>query len=192
MRRKIGITAAVVVFVVLIVGGFYLVTYREKNTVEDTVELTEVQNIITKNLDTNYPETPREVVKLYNRIICCYFNETYTDAELYELGDQARKLFDDELLENNPREVYFSSLKEEIEEYHDKSQKITSWNVSKSSEITFLTVDGRDCAYVESTYFVDGDETYNYANQTYVLRKDENGKWKILAYYKTEVDSSDE
>lgn len=192
MKRTIGVIAVVIGVIAIIVGGFYFFVHKNRTTVEDAVELTEVQKVITRDLEANYPETPREVIKLYNRIICCYYNENYTDAELYELGDQARKLFDAELLENNPRDVYFSSLKAEIAEYHEKSKKITSWNVSKSSEITFLKVDDRECAYVDSSYFVDAGKTYEYANQTYVLRKDEDGNWKILTYYKTEVDSSDE
>lgn len=77
-----------------------------------------------ENLDKNFPATPREVVKLYNRIITCFYNDEYTDDELYDLGDQARKLFDDELLENNPRDEYFKNLKEDISEYHDKNKTI--------------------------------------------------------------------
>ena len=69
------------------------------------MELTEIQKLITKNLDTNYPATPREVVKYYNRILECFYDDTYTDDELESLADQARKLLDDELLENNP-DVY--------------------------------------------------------------------------------------
>ena len=46
-------------------------------------------------------------MKFYNRIITCFYDEEYTDDELYELGDQVRLLMDDELLENNSRDDYF-------------------------------------------------------------------------------------
>ena len=58
--------------------------------------------------------------------------DRYTDDELYDLGDQARKLFDDELLENNPRDEYFKNLKEDISEYHDKNKTIASSAVDLS------------------------------------------------------------
>ena len=110
----------IVVCVCVILGGYYYLTNRNNAKEEENITLTEIQELTTKNLDKNYPATPREVVKLYNRIITCFYNDEYTDDELYDLGDQARKLFDDELLENNPRDEYFKNLKEDISEYHDK------------------------------------------------------------------------
>ena len=37
---------------------------------------TEVQNILSKDLEGNYPATVREVVRLYSRISKCYYNES--------------------------------------------------------------------------------------------------------------------
>ena len=37
---------------------------------------TEVQNILAKDMERNYPATVREVVRLYSRISKCYYNET--------------------------------------------------------------------------------------------------------------------
>ena len=96
----------IVVCVCVILGGYYYLTNRNNAKEEENITLTEIQELTTKNLDKNFPATPREVVKLYNRIITCFYNDEYTDDELYDLGDQARKLFDDELLENNPRDEY--------------------------------------------------------------------------------------
>ena len=146
-----------VVCVVIIVGLFWYTAAKKENSAENNDDLTEVEKVITKNLEKNYPETPREVVKFYNRIITCFYDEEYTDDELYELGDQARLLMDDELLENNSRDDYFKSLKADIEDY-----------------------------------FVNENKSYTRTNQTYVLRKDKDGKWKILVFYQTEGDTEDE
>lgn len=71
--------------------GTFLVYCGEKgNSAENNDDLTEVEKVITKNLEKNYPETPREVVKFYNRIITCFYDEEYTDDELYELGDPGK------------------------------------------------------------------------------------------------------
>lgn len=190
-RNVIRVIAALVV-IALIVGLYYYFSVHKRASVEDAVELTEVQKVITKDLDTNYPATPREVVKYHNRIIECFYNETYTDEELYDLGDQARKLFDDELLENNPREDYFDALKAEIEDYREKSKTIRSSSVCDSNDVEYQTVDGRECAYVQASYFTNEDGSYARTYQMYVLRKDEDEKWKILVFYKVEGDSSDE
>lgn len=189
-NTKIAIAA--VVFVGLVVGAFYYFSVQKRNSVEDMVELTEVQKVITKDIDTNYPATPREVVKLYNRIIACFYNETCTEEEIEGLGNQARKLFDKELLANNPEDQYFTALKEDIEDYHEKSKTIVSSSVSDSNDVNFQTVDGDECAYVNASYFMNEKNQYNRTYQMYVLRKDEDGNWKILVFYQIEGESSDE
>lgn len=191
-KRNVIRTILALVVIVLIVGAYYYFSVHERASVEDAVELTEVQKIITKNLDTNYPATPREVVKYYNRIMKCFYNETYTDDELYDLGDQARKLLDEELLENNPRDDYFSALIEDIEDYHERSKTIRSSSVCDSNDVEYQTVDGYECAYVQASYFTNENGSYDRTYQMYVLRKDDDGKWKILVYYKIEGDSSNE
>ena len=193
MKRNVTKVVIAVVLIGIIVGGYYGFTvYRNHISAEDATVLTEVQKVITKNLDTTYPPTPREVVKFYNRIMTCFYNESYTDVELYALGDQARELFDEELLDNNPREEYFKRLEEEIDEYHDKSKIIVNTSVCDSNEVLMLDVDGDECAYVTASYFVKEESGSNRTHQMYVLRKDEDGRWKILVFYQIEGDSTDD
>lgn len=174
------------------IGRLLLSDQSEQCKREENITLTEIQELTTKNLDKNYPATPREVVKLYNRIITCFYNDEYTDDELYDLGDQARKLFDDELLENNPRDEYFKNLKEDISEYHDKNKTIASSAVDSSNDVEYKEVDGDDCAYVKASYFIKEGSAYSRTYQMYVLRKDADGNWKILVFYQVNGDSSDD
>ncbi len=182
----------IVVCVCVILGGYYYLTNRNNAKEEENITLTEIQELTTKNLDKNYPATPREVVKLYNRIITCFYNDEYTDDELYDLGDQARKLFDDELLENNPRDEYFKNLIEDNSEYHDKNKTIASSAVDSSNDVEYKEVDGDDCAYVKASYFIKEGSAYSRTYQMYVLRKDADGNWKILVFYQVNGDSSDD
>lgn len=191
MKRKIMAGVISVLVVGLVVGGYFYMNQKRDTSEEGNVKLTEVQKVITKDLDSNYPATPREVVKLYNRILLCFYNESYTDEELQQLGDQARMLFDAELLENNPRDAYFDELKADIAEYHEEKKTIRSASVCDSNNILYKTVDKRECAYVDTSYFVNEDKQYNYTYQTYVLRKDEDGRWKILVFYQTEGKSDE-
>lgn len=192
MKQKAIRTIGAVLAVVFIVGMYYYFVVYKSASVENNVELTEVQKVITKDLEENYPTTPREVVKFYNRIQECFYNETYTDDELYKLGDQARLLFDKELLENNPRDDYFNALKADIAGFRADSKTIMSSDVCNSNDVKFQTIDGDECAYVTASYFLDEDKSYSRTNQMYVLRKDEDGNWKILVFYLVEGDSSDE
>lgn len=191
-KKNIRVIIFAVICIVLIVGVFWWVNRSREASVEDTVELTEVQKLITKDLDKSYPETPREVIKTYNRIITCFYGEEYTEEELRELGNQARKLFDSELLENNPEDAYFEALEADIAEYKEKSKTIASASVCDSNDVKFQKVDGDECAYVTASYFINENKKYSRTYQTYVLRKDEDGKWKILVFYQTEGESSED
>ena len=77
----------IVVCVCVILGGYYYLTNRNNAKEEENITLTEIQELTTKNLDKNYPATPREVVKLYNRIITCFYNDEYTDDEFYDASN---------------------------------------------------------------------------------------------------------
>lgn len=101
--KKTGIVILTIALIAVICGSFYVVNDKSKRANQKEKVLTEVQRITTKDLDKNYPQTPREVVKLYNRIVKCYYGMQYSDEELDALTDQALKLFDDELAANNPR-----------------------------------------------------------------------------------------
>lgn len=192
MKKNIIRIAAALVCIIVIVGCFWWATNHKRASQEDQTALTEVQKITTKNLEKNYPGTPREVIKLYNRIVSCFYGEDYTEEELYELGDQARMLFDEELLGNNSRDDYFANLNADIAEYREKSKTIASTSVCSSNDVKYQTVDGDECAYVTTSYFINENKTYSRTYQTYVLRKDEDGNWKILVFYQTEGESAED
>lgn len=190
MKQKTMRVVIAIFAILMIVGAYYYFTVYKSAGAEDAVELTEVQKVITKDLEANYPATPREVVKYYNRIQECFYNETYTNEELYALGDQARMLFDEELLANNPRDAYFDALKADIASYRTREKTILSSSVCDSNDVHFQTIDGDECAYVSASYFVDEAKAYSRTNQMYVLRKDADENWKILVFYEIEGESS--
>ena len=76
-------------------------------------------------------------------------------------------------------------------EYAAAERTIMRYNLPSSNEIQVLTVDGRECAYVEMSYLLKEKNSLNKTFQTYVVRKDEDGNWKIVSFYKTEGDASD-
>lgn len=173
----------------LVVGAYYYVSNRK--TAENS-EVSEVQKVILKELEgKSYPATPREVIKFYNRILCCYFNETYTDEEFEKLTAQARLLMDPELADNNPAEQYGLQVKTEVENYREQKKTINNASVCDSNDVKFATIKGAECAYVESSYFVRSGDGFAKSFQNYVLRKDTDGNWKILAFELKEGESTE-
>ena len=153
-----------------------------------------MQKVVLKDLTgSSYPATPREVIKFYNRILCCYYNETYTEDEFYQLADQALALMDQELVDNNPADQYYLKVKTEVDSYHEKNKTINNASVSDSNEVEFATIDGAECAKLSASYFMRSDDGTTRSVQNYVLRKDSDGKWKILAFELAEgADEADE
>lgn len=180
MKKNLRAIIVVVICAVLCIGYYYYLSHRD---LDQEKELTEVEQVITKDLDKSYPKTAREVVKFYNRILKCYYNEEHTDKQLKQLTQQARALMDEELQEKNKEEDYLASVKNDIEEYKEKEKKITSITMDTTEEVDYKKVDGKECAYVDVSYFVTESSNSGRAAQTYILRKDADGKWKVLGFY---------
>ena len=89
---------------------------------------------------------------------------------------------------NNPKELYLSSLKDDIADYAQRERYIAQSDVCDSSEVLYKTIDGEDIAYVNASYFVREGTDYCKTYQQYVLRKNEQGEWRILVFYQIEAE----
>ncbi|MCR4998873.1 MAG: hypothetical protein K6A05_03430 [Lachnospiraceae bacterium] len=173
-----------VILAVLVISYFI---YLQKNpatskTKNETTQTSELDKVLTRDFVQNYPSTPREVVKWYNRILMLYYGEDLEEGELSQLAGQALQLFDDDLAANNPKEIYVASVKAEIQDYKDKGRKLVTADVADSEDVIYETVNGSEMAYIVAHYFVKENTSYADTYQKYALRKDEDGHWKILGY----------
>lgn len=184
MKKTIRMTVVVLISAALIVGYyFYLSTRSDKGAEGQNAEETEVEKVISFDLEEKYPSTPRAVIKYYNRILKCFYNEELTEEEFLSLIDKQSALFDKELLENNPKTSMVQNVRADIKEFKAQKRTIRSESLCGSNEVIYKTIDGRDCAYVTCSYFMRVGSEHESTLQRYVLRRDEGGKWKILVYY---------
>lgn len=180
----------------VICAGFFFFT---QGTQENEKNLTEVEKVIVKDLKNNYPKTPREVVKFYNRIVKCYYgSEEPTEKQLEDLVEQMLCLMDDDLLLMNPHDTYYKSVVQDIAYYKQHNKQLVSTDVCDSNEVKYVT-DDKDgegesdkLAYVNASYFMNEDGKFGYSYQQFVLREDENGCWKILTFYQIQGEESDD
>lgn len=189
--KKTRIVILAIVIVAAICTAFYIVNNNSKKESAKEAELTEIQKITTRNMEKDYPATPREVIKFYNRIIKCYYGRQYSDDELEQLADQALSMFDDDLLKKNEKESYIESVKSDAAQYEEDNKSISQTDVCDSNDVKYMTDNGDDIAYVTASYFIKNGSSYTKTYQEYVLRKDDNGDWKILTFYKIEGESSE-
>ncbi len=190
--KKAGIIVAAILIIALLVGSFYFYSRKQTKASVDNQGITEVEKLITKDIESNYPKTPREVVKLYNRIITAYYAQEFKEQELEKLTKQAWRLFDEDLQANNPVATYYASVAADIESYKAKEKLITQSDVCSSEDVTYKT-DGDDkIAFVTTSYFIKEGKEYSRTYETFVLRKNAEGRWKILVYYQSAPASRDE
>ena len=192
MKKGIRIVGIAIICIGIIVGYYYYLSNHGKKDVENSTEISKVDEALSRDLAKDYPPTPREVVKFYYKLLQCFYNEDCSKSEIAELGGQARLLMDDALLANNPKEQYLTLLENDIQDSKDKGKTISDTTVANSSDIKYQKVKGEECAYVTASYFVKEGNSYTRTYEEYVLRKDTNKQWKILGYQLTKGDSSDE
>lgn len=166
----------------VMVGYYYHLSNRNRQQQEADVEVSVAQELISRNLTTNYPPTPKEVVRYYSDITRCFYNEEYSEEELKQLVDQTFMLYDDELLQENEYGPYLIDLTNEINYYKDNSIRIASYSVSASTDVDFFERDGYSFARLYCTYTLVSGSRKQPVEEVYLLRKDENGHWRIYGW----------
>lgn len=190
MTKKRVSIVVLVMAVVLIVGMFAFVAYRTPKSVEDATQITEKDELMHKNIAADYPKTPREVLKLYNRYILLLYGsqgEELTDQEIQTLGQQMRELYDEELKSMNPEDTQKLSLVQELSAFRKAQKVMIQTNVCSSNEVEYIDINGDSGASVQVSYFVkEGNKEFTRTYQKFLLRKDEQGEWKILGFAKVD------
>lgn len=171
---------------------YYLSSNSKTKSTSKKATKTEVEELESKDLVKNYPSTPREVVKLYSRLLTTFYAGKYTDKELDNLAKQSRALMDQELLEKNPYDEYLENLKGDIQTYKHEKKKISTYIIDKSGDIKYRTFDSHYYAKVKCIYYLKGEAGTSRTIETYTLRKDTEGKWKILFWSLTPVQEDEE
>ena len=179
---RVGIVS--LICAALVVGYFLYLNNKNSKPKDQDEQLTEAEIIETTDFDKNYPESPRAVVKWYNRIATVIYNNDLGDVKLEEVGEQERKLLDDDLLKLNPEKDFYKRLEAEMKENQERQRSIVSSEVCESSDITYKTGNGYDCAYVYAYYFGKEGNNFTRTYQKFCLRKDKQDRWKILTFEK--------
>lgn len=178
-------TVRVTILLILIIAGvvgYYAYLSGKSRSIAEEATMTAVQSVLSRDMQYDYPSTPKEVLKYYNEIQKCFYNEDCSDEEIESLGNRARELYDEELLANNEIGTYFVQLKAEIQEYKDKKRKITSMAVAASTNVDFFEEDGYEFARIYCGYNILEGNNNMQIRQVFLMRRDENRRWKIYGW----------
>jgi len=142
--------------------------------------MNEVQKILNMDLENDYPKTPREVAKLHGDMTRLLYSGI-EDDEIEKLAVKIRELCDEEFLEHNPMDQYKKNLYSDIALWLKVGRKIESNFVVNEDKEEIVKKDGNEyaTAFISFTITEKGKTS---ELRKYLMRKDENKKWKILGW----------
>lgn len=182
MKKKTVIVSVVLMIVVVgVVGMFAYLSGRDRDE-KDEATLSNVERVLYRDLDKNYPATVKEVVKYYSEIVRLFYAEDTTEEEVEKLGLKARELFDSELLEKNDTQFYLMNLKADVRDFNESRRFITNVAVASSINVDTFQEDGYEFARISCGYNISEKGVTSQAIIVYLLRKDENRRWKIYGW----------
>ena len=189
-----------IVLVCAVIGYYYYIVNKGENTSpkgeyveststqkelgeEENVEITPVQNVLLRDLETNYPPTPKEVVKYFAEITRCFYSEKYTEEELEQLAVKIQQIYDEELVKAKQQDEYLRDLKDDIEKFKKKKYVITGFYTSSSIDVEEFRMEDQEWARLYCTFYITINKKTNVKSQQKILlRKDAEGHWKIYGW----------
>lgn len=182
--------------VAIIALGYYIHLNNNAPTHHSPTVNSEREKLLNYDMDHDYPKTVREAVKLHCRFLKYVYGDDFkkegNDDDLFALNKKIRQLYDEELLENNSMDAQLAALRSEIEMYETTKRKFVSYSPAEASQIEYNTVEGVEYAKIRVTVAMLVDGASFSLDEEYILRKDQNARWKILGWQAVKPDSKKE
>lgn len=181
---KLKVILAILIVVVAVIIVFYRVA-NQKKADEGMVKLTATQDALLRNMEANYPPTPKEVVKYYAELSQCMYASETKEEEIQQLAAKSRELLDEELVAQQTDEQYYVALKTTIDSFKKEKRRIVSFTIpTNASQVEYYkSSDGDEMASLYCVFTLEkGGSLYYSDNEQYILRKDSKGYWKILGW----------
>lgn len=191
-RPASGLKATILMLVmVALVVGYFLhlrnkgIKANENAALEESAQesLTYVQELIARAPYKEYPSTPVQVLKYYNEITACFYNEKdYSNEELEGLAHLAQGLYDTELIANQTWDSYIAGLKNDIQTFREGNITIYKSEVTPSTDVVYFTHNGYECAKLYCMYTLKSGTVYQSSREVFIMRKDSENHWKIYGF----------
>jgi ABC-type oligopeptide transport system ATPase subunit len=185
MQKAKNRTAATVITMLVIamaILSFYFYwSYRTSSLDEVSVEdMTEVQKLLNKDLELYYPETSREVTKLFGSMMKNLY-DNISDEEREALAIKIRELYDEEFLAANPQESYLKNLYSDVASWKAVNRRISAFHLVKEDLEQQVELDGVKYATEHISFTIQESGKFTETWKV-MLRQDGNKKWKVLGW----------
>lgn len=172
----------IVIILIVAVTGYYCYLVNRPSTKKEPEKLSPVQEILLKDVSLSYPPTVKEVIKYYNELTKCLYNEECSQEELEELAKRQRELYDTALLAQNEWGTHIINLTGEVIAFQESGRKLTGCHVGASTDVAYFEEDGHSFARIPCSYTVLQNSESTTTMHIYLLRKDVTDRWKIYGW----------
>lgn len=180
MKKRI-VSISVVLVLACAIVALYMYIDRSGKEAKEPVN-TMAEQILAKNLDTNYPPTPYSVAELYCGIVECIYSADTTEVQLEALVRMERELFDEEFAAINPYDSLLAATKADLETAKEKKLVFTGYVLDKASNVSKWKKDGDEYASIMFQLMSKSDEGSGGSYRNLIMRKDAEGRYKILGW----------
>lgn len=182
--KKQGIAQTVGVLVILasiVLFVFFRMTQNASQRQDEPKSLTEMEKLLAYDFDGNYPKTVRDVMKLYCRYLKVVYSKDTSDEAVGALNSQMRKLYVQKLLDYNNEDSQLEALKVEKASFEKDKTSLVGYTVAEASQVVYDTIEDEEYARIRVTMNIKAGSSGG-RDFTYVLMKDEAGRWKIYGW----------
>ena len=180
MKKRI-VSISVVLVLACAIVALYMYIDRSGKEAKEPVN-TMAEQILAKNLDTNYPPTPYSVAELYCGIVECIYSADTTEVQLEALVRMERELFDEEFAAINPYDSLLAATKADLETAKEKKLVFTGYVLDKASNVSKWKKDGDEYASIMFQLMSKSDAGSGGSYRNLIMRKDAEGRYKILGW----------
>lgn len=184
MKQKPGATRITIIIAILILAvvAYYAYLSNRSKVSRQQESMTAIEEVLSRNLKNDYPPTPKEVMKYYNDITKCLYNEECSNDDVDKLGMKIRELYDPDLQAANEIGSYLVNLENEVKARKESKTKLLSSTVAASTNVDYYTRNGYSFARLLCTYNVSDNGKKYTMRMIYLLRKDSDKRWKIYGW----------
>lgn len=194
-KKILGTCSGILIVAAMIVAGYFLLNKQvQKEAQENVLPTTEVGKILAKDLDSKYPSTATEVVKMYWRITSCLYNkaDSMSNKDFDNVLKQCRKLYDQEMLDESKNSFnnMKKKLRKDIDKRKDAKESFSSYVVQSNDTLTVRKMDEKEYTTVISYILIKAKGNTGKVYENFMCRKDKDGKWKILGWEQSTADAA--
>lgn len=180
-KKKKSFSSAAILLAFILCAGLVLYFSFFKGSRTSTSGATLFQEVTSRDLSKNYPQTPVEVANVYCSIVKCMYTEDLTEDQLFTLCGQMRALYSRELLESNPINDMLYRLEQEIELYKDEKISVSSFVIEPAEDVEYTVISDKKRANVEFHFTLKGAKVSRLPEEI-MLEEDDKREFKIIGW----------